>query len=169
MKHEWAFCPSCGNKAASVSPMFNGFFKVLNDVFKQFRNEGILEDEPHQSFTINISDIDGTPNVHIKNLSKQDVKQPANLTTSASSLRAPKKQIEEPKTTVREDGDSLFVEVVIPEVKSMADVEIMNFPESVEVRAHCASKTYHTLIQTGRTRTVFRKEFEAGTLYLELT
>ncbi len=173
---KWNYCPTCGFKFRDAKNV-QGVFSVFSDLLKQFKDEGLFEnaDDSLKSFTIKIDNSDGVPKVKVSNPNKNKHEHHHSHHNHASypkqsqlNLRTPHRNVEEPKTQLDRREGSFVVKMEIPDVVDVNDVEIIRFPESVEIRAHAKDKTYLKTIDTGSFKTVRTKQLINGTLFMEL-
>lgn len=75
---------------------------------------------------------------------------------------------EEPETYVRRIGDKILVEVKLPGVEDMKDIEVKSLENSIEVRAMAGDKAYFKILTKPQKTNIFRKDFENGVLRIEL-
>jgi len=72
----------------------------------------------------------------------------------------------EPKTSVRRMSDKVVYEVLIPGVKSLKDISIINLENNIEIKAIAKDKAYEKLIPLNFP--IANYEFTKGKLVLEL-
>jgi len=72
----------------------------------------------------------------------------------------------EPKTSVRRFSDKVVYEVLIPGVRSLKDISIINLENNIEIKAIAKNKAYEKLIPI--TFPITNYEFSKGKLVLEL-
>ncbi len=78
------------------------------------------------------------------------------------------KVTEEPKTSVRRIGDKIVVEVELPGVRDMRDIEVRSLENSIEVKAIAGDKAYFKILTKPPQTSILNKRFKDGILYLEL-
>jgi len=74
---------------------------------------------------------------------------------------------EEPRTTVRRVNSRVFVDIEIPGVNSLRDVNIMELSSSIEVRAIAGTKAYFKILTIPEQFRLDKQEFYKGRLHLE--
>jgi len=75
---------------------------------------------------------------------------------------------EEPKTSVRRIGERIVVEVELPGVRDMGDIEVRSLENSIEVKAIAGDKAYFKILTKPPRTSILNKRFRDGILYLEL-
>jgi HSP20 family molecular chaperone IbpA len=83
-----------------------------------------------------------------------------------STLRAPK-ITEEPETEIKRVGDKVVVEMDIPGVDNMENIEITELENSVEVKAIAGEKAFFKIITKPPRSRLINQRFEKGKLFLE--
>ena len=78
------------------------------------------------------------------------------------------KTTEEPKTQVKRIGDKIAVEVELPDVKDIEDIEVKSLDNSIEIKAKAGDKAYFKILTKPPQTSVVSKGFRNGILYLEL-
>ncbi len=73
---------------------------------------------------------------------------------------------EEPETTIRRDNSSVIVEVRVPGVKSINDIDVTELDKSVEVKAIVGSKAYFKILTKPPSYSLKAREFRDGVLKL---
>jgi HSP20 family molecular chaperone IbpA len=74
---------------------------------------------------------------------------------------------EEPRTTVKRVNSRVFVDIEIPGVKSLRDVNIMELRNSIEVRAIAGTKAYFKILTIPEQFKLDKREFYKGMLHME--
>lgn len=77
------------------------------------------------------------------------------------------KIMEEPKTDVKRIGQTVVVNMHLPDVKEEHDIEIKDLEESVEVKAIAGDKAYFKILTKPSDTKVVNKKFKDGNLRLE--
>ena len=174
MEKGWNYCPKCGEeKKGFFRNPFKGFgeklfTKSFDKMFKQVfdsMQEVDLESDGSKNFVIKMSNLDGVPDVQVFNSKKKPVVKKRVQPRMSNRVL---KNVEEPEAKLRDYGNSLFVELTIPSVKSINDVEIVKLGESVEIRAFGKGKSYFKMISVPKASNVLKKELKDGKLFVEL-
>ena len=79
----------------------------------------------------------------------------------------PPKVTEEPVANIRQMGQSVVVELDMPDVKSANDIEVRELESSVEVKARAGEKMYFKILTKPENRRLANYEFSGRTLFLE--
>ncbi|MBR9679159.1 MAG: hypothetical protein GON13_02740 [Nanoarchaeota archaeon] len=178
----WNYCAYCGEeKRGFFRNPFKGFsnklfMKSFDKMFKQVFDSFSFNDEnfsfgDSKNFVIKMSNLDGggTPDIKVYDesakipVSEHVISEPV-LKKSGRAL----KNVEEPEASVRGVGNSVFVELKIPHVKSINDVEIIKLGESIEVRAFGRGKSYFKVISVPDESKILKKELRGGKLFVEI-
>mgnify|MGYP002639061680 FL=1 len=159
--------------------ILNSLMKNLDKQFKDLDSEideNRSQNNPNtkkSGVSISISTIPGkTPQVKINSFgNEQESKQIKNITKPTKKL--PSKTIntsklskKEPISNIRRFADKIVYEIQLPGVKSMKDVSIVQFENSIEIKAITKDKAYIKLIPIGLP--IMNYELEKGKLVLEL-
>jgi HSP20 family molecular chaperone IbpA len=95
---------------------------------------------------------------------------PASAPTPTPSVeKAIPKITEEPKTSVKRLDSKVVVEMEIPDVKSLDEIEIKELESSVEVKALIAEKAYFKILTKPPQFRLTHKTFHKGILHLEFS
>ncbi|MDD5418055.1 MAG: zinc ribbon domain-containing protein [Candidatus Nanoarchaeia archaeon] len=168
----WRFCPYCG---LSLRKKLFGFnlnpFKILktfehafeSDLNKMFSgsSDNIIKSG---GISIKIDSTTGEPRIEVKRLGekentnvKNEKKQIHNL---GSSRAIPQKaSTKEPASRMFKQGSNLIIEVELPGIKSMQDIAINEFEESLEVRAYGTDEIYFKILQIPEEHSVSKSYF----------
>ena len=172
IERSWNYCPVCGEERRGFfrNP-FKGFsdklfMKSFEKTFKQLFDSMEFEEMPFKdskNFVIKMSNLDGVPQIKVYDSTKQSVKK-----SERELDNRVLKNVEEPMADLRRAGDSLFIELKVPNVKSIKDVEITRLGESVEIRAFAKDKSYFKMVAVPDNSRVLRKELRDGKLFVEI-
>lgn len=77
------------------------------------------------------------------------------------------KVTEEPKTNIKQLPGKALVEIELPGVKSLHDIEIDELKRSAEIKAYTKDKMYFKIIQLPPNLRISQKDFKNGKLTLE--
>jgi HSP20 family molecular chaperone IbpA len=83
-------------------------------------------------------------------------------------MREVPKQKAEPETEMEEDEDIRRFRLKMPGVKSIQDIDIMEFPESIEIRGYAGDKLFFKLIPVPEDSRLINKKLNKGILEIEL-
>ncbi len=92
------------------------------------------------------------------------------LSRTPRRMEKPKKipkVTEEPKTEIRRVNDRVIVEMDIPGVEDMKDIEVTELENSVEVKATAGEKAFFKIITKPHQSRLIDQRFEKGKLFLE--
>ncbi len=175
----WNFCPSCGNeKRGFFHNPFKGFgdrflLKSFDKVFKQVF-DSLNEDDfstDSKNFVIHMSNLNGEPEVKIYDAANQPVPEKV-VSEHENSFDKESgrllKNVLEPEASISSTGNSLFIELKIPSVKSINDVEVTRLGESVEIRAYGKDRSYFKVLTVPDASKILKKELRDGKLFVEL-
>ena len=171
----WNYCPHCGEekrgffrnpfKGFSNKLFMKSFDKMFKQVFDSF-NEDNFSMGDSKNFVIKMSNLEGTPDIKVYD-NNSKMKVPVSKPVVRKTGRV-LKNVEEPEASVSGVGNSVFVELKIPSVKSINDVEITKLGESIEVRAFGKDKSYFKVISVPDASKILKKEFRDGKLFVEI-
>jgi hypothetical protein len=172
LERSWKYCPFCGEqKPGFFRNPFKGFSdklftKSFEKMFKQIFDSMDVEELPFKNsknFVIKMSDLDGVPKIKVYDSTRANIKK----SKPAISNRI-LKNVEEPQASLKEVSGNLFIELQIPDVKSIKDVEVTRLGESVEIRAFAKDKSYFKMVPVPNHSRVLRKELRDGKLFVEM-
>ncbi|HEX32794.1 MAG TPA: hypothetical protein ENG01_00055 [Candidatus Aenigmarchaeota archaeon] len=103
-------------------------------------------------------------NIQIKEVSPKEIQKQL----EKPELKPPKKEVVEPEVAMKREGGKVFIEVMLPGVKSERDIYLYEMEESVEVRADTKNKTYFRVISLPRNTRVLSTKFESEKLQIVL-
>jgi len=180
VKEEWAFCPYCGSPLREISP-FDAFEKLIEKEFEKFdKMFGIgfprLKLTPGFSgISITVTSTGAKPKVEVKTYGdfkklEPEIKKRIGVEQGVKEIaveEAPPKVTEEPEAKVKHLGLKDVVEIDLPGVKSLEDIQIKELEQSIEVKARAGDKLYFKLLPISPGRSL-RKKFSDGKLVLEI-
>jgi len=163
LNNKWNYCPNCGIKLKKKGRLI-GFTGILNEVRNAFESlfSPDKQVQPTKSgFTIRIKT--GSP------FEPEEDFKPARVERKLGpSLKLPKK-LEEPKSKMSMHGDDIEVNIELPEVKSINDIELTRVGDSLEVRAVAKGKGYFKIINVPSEYKLINKKLHEGLLAVKLT
>lgn len=184
----WNFCANCGSeiprgklKNMLSLGMEDIFGKMVKDVQEQMframnsQTENLNKEEQPKvhinhpqmkGFTIKISQgEDGQPKININEMGRPAKEK---RFTSVKSNRPTPSETVEPETNLQKLPGKQIVELQLPDVKSLEDVDIVEGDESVEIRAYSGKKMYFKILQMEKDQGIQQRQFRNGQLYLEI-
>jgi len=96
------------------------------------------------------------------------IRKDSELKEDLSNLKKIPTKTEEPEINIKRLPTEIIIETNLPDVKSVSDIEIKRFKESIEIRALTQDKLYFKIIQIPEEWRLEKKEFKDGKLRLEL-
>jgi len=93
--------------------------------------------------------------------------EPPKQTFEERTTQKPPKVTEEPATNVKRMGDSVVIEVKLPGVKEMKDIQVQDLESSIEVRARAGDKAYFKILTKPETFKLADTRFSNDLLFLE--
>ncbi len=179
---EWKYCPFCGNKLSKpfyavgmedvADKMLLGVQKRLINTMFSLVGDSLREGHVQQGhaqgrgFTVRV--VAGNS----RGAGQQGAKQAAKkaMTEHAVYLKSNRpvpEETVEPRVKIKKLEDKIKIDVTLPQVKSMEDVDVLEFENSCEVRAYVGKKLYFKIIEVPSNFSLDRKDFLKETLVLE--
>jgi len=160
IKSGWNFCPYCGYPLRKEFDPFRDIEKQMEGTF------GIkiprIELTP-KGIKITVT---STPNTYKKPV-KYKVIKPVEADTSPKISFEGIKETIEPKTEVKHLGYKDVIEIHLPGVKSMRDIQITQLEQSIEIKARVGDKLYFKLLPIPPGNAI-KKSFSKGKLRIEI-
>lgn len=175
VKRDFNYCPYCGNR---IRKSFFSMFKSLFDRGKIEQIKGPVS--PFSEFpmmkggiTIKVTGPKGTKVRKIPLGAAETQKIPAKAKIQRSEPQKsgvkPPKELIEPESVLKKQGDRFILSFKLPDVKHMKDIDIMKFPHSLELRARVKDKMYFKLMKLPKEASIVNKSFDKGVLTVELS
>ncbi len=176
----WNFCPFCGYSLKEKS-IFDDIEKEFERIDKMFSSEFFkfpkLSVRPFKSGGISITITSGTgmkPQVKIKTSGEYkklepEIKRKLGIGPSIKEVETRRPKItEEPEAKIEKTANREKIEIKLPGVKNIEDIEIRKLEQSIEIKAFAKDKTYFKLIPMPKGFVILRKEFKDEILRLEV-
>lgn len=183
---EWKYCPFCGNKLSKpfyavgmedvADKIILGVQKrLINTVFSlvedSLREGQVQQGSGHgqgRGFTVRVvaGNSRGAGQQGAKQMPKKADSEHA---VCLKSNRPVPEETVEPRVKIRKIDDKLKIDVALPHVKSMEDVDVLEFENSCEVRAYVGKKLYFKIIEVPANFCLARKNLLKETLALEFS
>ena len=193
VKKEWRYCPYCGEEIEEeefdlFSP-FKSLFNIsrvdkeLEEIDKKFSSFREPFDSNVRGGGISIVIRSGTgmqPKVSIKTSGdfkqiEPELKRKFGVSEGIEEVEEEEKRIrkvprvtEEPEAEIKRLGDTIMIEIKLPDVKSSKDIEIRKLAQSIEIKAFAKDKAYFKLIPIPENSSISNRSFENGILRIEL-
>jgi HSP20 family molecular chaperone IbpA len=192
VKKDWRYCPYCGEEIEEEEfDLFSPFktlfninrmdkeFEEIDRKLRSFR-EPFSDDIRGGGISIVIRSGTGMePKVSIKTSGdfkqiepelkrKFGVKEGVEEIEEESKIRKMPKITEEPEAEIKRFGDTITIEIKLPDVKSSKDIEIRKLGQSIEIKAFAKDKAYFKLIPIPENSSISNKSFENGILRIEI-
>lgn len=181
---EWNYCPFCGNKLLKpfyAVGMEDVADKILLGVQKRLINtmfslvadslrEGHVQQGHGQGRGFTVRVVAGNSRGAGQQGAKQAPKKA--VTDHAVCLKSNRPvpdETVEPRVKIKKLEDKLQIDVALPQVKSMEDVDVLEFENSCEVRAYVGKKLYFKIIEVPTNFSLARKNLLKETLALEFS
>lgn len=188
VKDEWTFCPNCGEQLKEfpqesifddIEDEFKRIDKMFSSSFFDFPKFNVKF--PKGSGGISITITSGTgrePKIDVKTSGsfkevEPDIKRKLGVKPSIEEVEEkPKvkqtKVAEEPETKIENIGNKQIIQIKLPNVKSLKDIEVKKLEQSVEVKAFADDVTYFKLIPVPSNSYITNKEFKNNVLRIEI-
>lgn len=174
LSEKWAFCARCGEKV-NISEKIDNVFDELNKeaerISQKINNDDLLDMKPlfeksnrATGFSIKITNTKGEkPKIDVKKLGDANVS--LKKIKKSNSRKIPKKVVN-PRTKISRLPTGLIIEIELPGVESVEDIEIHEFAESIEIRAYSKNKMYFKILHIPKDIDLITKELNNGKLKL---
>ncbi len=191
VKDDWKFCPYCGNEL--FKPKIRKYENVFDDIESEFKKIDKMFGSdffdfpkidlkmPRGSSGVSItitSNTGGKPKIKVKTSGnykhlEPEIKRKLGVKPSIEEveekpMRRISKVTEEPETKVKTLGNKKMIQIKLPDVEKMEDIEVKKLEQSIEVKAFAKDKTYFTLIPIPSNSFITKKEFENNVLKIEI-
>jgi len=139
LKSAWNYCPYCGHKIVK-----NPLTRLMDDLTRLMKKSfsGFFDS--------------GERGVKIK------IRSPRRVVVKREDDRRVLRKVpdvkEEAVMNVKRIRDKIIYELELPGVKSLRDVKLMRFPESLEVRAYAPEKLYFKIIPLNKQDRLLSRE-----------
>jgi len=179
---EWKYCPFCGNKLSKPfyavgmedvtdKILFGVQKRLMNTMFSLFEDslrEGQTQPGQGRGFTVRV--VAGNSRNTGQQGARQTSKKPEpDHAVCLKSNRPVPEETVEPRVKIKKLEDKLKIDVALPQVKSIEDVDVLEFENSCEVRAYVGKKLYFKIIEVPANFSLARKNLLKETLALEFS
>lgn len=174
----WTYCPYCG-KTIKKKPLYaigmqdvaeKMLYGVQNHLMKKLfftLNDSIRQEGSRpRGFTVKITSND-SPNPEKMDRSTKTAWKETDMTIS-NNRPVPKEMIE-PETSVVKQPDRLKIDVTIPGIASIDDIDVLEFKNSSEVRAYVGDTLYFKIIEKPQDLNLSEKKLCNDIFSLEFT
>ena len=192
IKGEWTFCPNCGEQLKEESSVFSheGIFGDIEDEFKRidkmfgsdfFGFPKFDMKMPKGSGGISVTITSGTgkePKIDVKTSGnykelEPEIKKKLGVKPAIEEVEEepkPKqaKVTEEPETKIETAGNKQIIQIKLPNVKNLKDIEIKKLEQSLEIKAFAKDNTYFKLIPIPSNSEIASREFKNNVLKIEI-
>ncbi len=141
---EWNYCPYCGEPLKKKS-IFEEIEEEIGRIFGRKKKAKIEEIREEKWVPIKIED-----------------------TSEEKNIKRKVSKVVEPKVIKYRKGDKYIYEIEMPGIKSLEDISIQRFEESIEVRGYTDDTCYFALIKLGKNYKIVDKRLEKDKLILEV-
>jgi HSP20 family molecular chaperone IbpA len=183
INRSWNFCPFCGyplkEKPRSI---FEDIEREFERIDKMFSSELFrlpkFDIKPFRGGGISITITSGTgrePQIKVRTSGdykklEPEIKRKLGIKTGIKEVETIKrpKITEEPEAKIEKMGNKEKIEIKLPGVKRIEDIEIRKLEQSIEIKAFAKDKVYFKLIPVPKGFIITEKEFKDETLRLEV-
>ena len=178
---KFRFCPYCGKRLVEKIGIFDYLkrrFKILDRFFEEEFPE--FEDWRGGGIFVKIeSGFGEKPKIEVKTSGEYkklepEIRKKLGLKPRICEVEEVKpkkerkiKEVEEPKTEIKDLGRMKIIKISLPGVKSEDDLEIKRLSQSVEIKGFARDKTYFTLIPIPKNCSI-SKNFKNGILEIRV-
>jgi len=177
----WNFCPNCGRRLDPIKRFrFPSFGSRKSEHFET-DDFGDIERQMEREIgkMVKIFGGEGMPNIKIKFGTmggEHPMQKEINpVAREPQARKIPAKQIvrkvektEEPEAKIKKIGSSMEIVIELPGVKSLKDIILKRYEESLEIRAYAGKKMYFKLIPVPKQAKLNEKSFNKSSLVLVL-
>jgi len=160
---KWNYCPNCGFLVQKNISLFDYLNQQIKQLTKKMEMESVNFDEIQfpSNITITFTTDHDQPEIKIQNPKNNGLinKQPRKL---------PKNTVE-PETKIRKTGNLIIIEMKLDGVKSIDDIDINIYSNSIEIRAFAKDKGYFKIINIPSNFILVNKEFKNEELHLQFS
>lgn len=158
LNKEWKYCPNCGKEIKSLKDYLNigmedVFNKIINDFGTLFGN---IINSQMPKLEIKVEKIPQN---------KEYVPEKREENNENNTLREVSRIID-PKMIIRNKNETTIIELIMPEVESLDDIDIKEFKESIEVKAYFEDSMYFKIISIPEDKVMEDIVLENGILKL---
>lgn len=166
----WNFCPNCGSELRAKSILEYGMSDVFAGIAAGLAKKLLFELQPEHArssgaFSVNVLRGGAPPRIGMQNPMHD---APKSAICMPSKPRPEHKNLVEPKVEFSKLPGKLVVELEIPGVRSLDDVDVFELGTSVEVRAYFGDTLYFKIINVPKKSTIAAKRIDGEKLVLEL-
>lgn len=191
----WKFCPSCGEEQNNIPDFLSEFFSEFDRNLRNIAGMNFerLDTTPMFSenaggFSLKVTRRNNEePKVEVRtfgNVRPEDIERNirglpptaplrggfVRIGVAQKTVQTPRKpgKVSEPRSKITTEGNRVIVELALPNVPSLKDVEVTELESSIEVRGYGKDESYFKIIAIPEGARVIGKSFSGGTLRLEL-
>ncbi len=167
---EWKYCPFCGEVTVKKSMYSYGMKDVVDKIVS-----GIERQLMRKLFKVLAGSIKQNGGANRQGITvrmtsgkrpvAQSTRQAPDM-TAANKRPIPKETIE-PKADITKLPGKLKINILLPGIDCMDNIDILKFDNSCEVRAYTEDKLYFKIIQTPQNLNLYEKNLDNETLSLE--
>lgn len=193
LKNDWKYCPYCGEGEREkyrrrydifedIEKEFERIDKMLGPKFLKFPKIDIKPMFRGGGISVIIRSGTGVkPKIDVKTSGEYkklepQIKRKLGIKEDVEEIEEEKvykksripKTTEEPKTKIERVGNRENIEIRLPDVKNIDDIEIRKLQQSLEIKAFAGDKAYFKLIPTRPNAQISDKSFKDGILKIEL-
>jgi hypothetical protein len=175
----WRYCPSCGGELQL--DFFEDFFQEFNRKMRKMtgaidHNFEAFDAKPMFAptaggFTLRVTRRNAEkPKVEVRtfgNVRPEDVTRQLQNAGMPAKRALPSKPFSEPQTKMTTEGGRAVIEMSLPKIESLKDIEIAKLESSIEVRAYGKEQGYFKIIAIPPEAQLVGKSFSGGVLRLE--
>ena len=148
--------------------MFDTFFKPQK--YNQQKEHVHMPNMKGFSIKISSNSETGAPQINVQELGTpmQKYREMAPRPHHNHPRRTAPKETAEPKSHINKLPGKQFIEIELPGVKSIDDIDIIEGEESVEIRAYKGDTMFFKIMQIEQGQRVQNRQFKNGMLHLEV-
>lgn len=187
IKEEWEFCPHCGEETSGEEYFGENMFDDVEDEFKRIDKMFASDLFSFPKFDMRMPKSNGIsivissgtgrePKIEVMTSGSYKKLEPEikkNLGIKPvmkvkKTVKGLPKVTEEPETEIKSTGNKKIIQIKLPEIKNLKDIDVKKLEQSIEIKALSKDKTYFKLIPIPSESEIINKEFKNNVLKIEL-
>ena len=153
IERKWNFCPKCGRRIEKRFGLFDIFSKIFSNEYEPTRAHEV---------TINLSPDFNHPMISVKPMKTSE---PYRKKIKISNRKF-SGDVLEPNTKIKRLGEKIIVDIELPGIKKIDDVQIDRIYDSSEIKAFGKDKGYFKILNIPKKYKLVKKNLNKENLEL---